>query len=187
MALSPSALGCTHIAADAWFTGEGRTRWGEPREQDNGSAAGREKQGKVRDQIFRMKSSTDNSTSRRIERRRPGPSVSRECTGMVVTLPSGCFRKTWLPRVRITSKPILGRARTASLPVSRGRRVIQKFAECPQAQAESLSDGHPPGTIQPPRVRASSGYRDSEPGYDIPAKPAQWRHSSLARPVRSAP
>jgi len=35
MALRPSALGCTHIAADACFTGEGRTRWGESREQND--------------------------------------------------------------------------------------------------------------------------------------------------------
>ena len=34
MALRATALGCTHIAASAWFTGEGTTRWGEPREQD---------------------------------------------------------------------------------------------------------------------------------------------------------
>src|SRR6266852_5861831 len=34
MALRPSALGCTHIAADTWFTGEGRTRW-ENRESNS--------------------------------------------------------------------------------------------------------------------------------------------------------
>ena len=40
MALRATALGCTHIAASAWFTVEGTTRWGEPREQDKASAGG---------------------------------------------------------------------------------------------------------------------------------------------------
>jgi hypothetical protein len=43
--------------------------------------------------------------SRRMERRSPAPMVSPECTGTVVVLPSECFRKTWLPRVRTASKP----------------------------------------------------------------------------------
>jgi hypothetical protein len=42
MALPPSALGCTHIAADAWFTGEGTTRW-ENRESRVMVARGRGK------------------------------------------------------------------------------------------------------------------------------------------------
>ena len=42
MALPLSALGCTHIAADACSTVEGRTRRGESREQNNGSARRRE-------------------------------------------------------------------------------------------------------------------------------------------------
>src|SRR5580658_2503117 len=44
MTLRPTALGCTHIAAIEHFTDEGRTRWGESREQNYGSAAAQEKQ-----------------------------------------------------------------------------------------------------------------------------------------------
>ncbi len=45
-------------------------------------------------------------------RSKPGPSVSPECTGTAVALPSGCLRKTWLPRVRSTAKPRFSRARS---------------------------------------------------------------------------
>src|SRR6266850_6277944 len=87
-------------------------------------------------QEWRIRSSTDNSTSRRIERRSPGPIISPEWTGTVVTRPSSCPRKTWLPRVRMTWKPILWRIRTTSLPFSRGRRVIRKFAGCPPVRED---------------------------------------------------
>ena len=46
MALRVSALGCTCIAAVEHFTGEGRTRRGESREQDYGSARAGQKQWK---------------------------------------------------------------------------------------------------------------------------------------------
>ena len=42
-------------------------------------------------------------------RSKPGPSVSPECTGTAVALPSGCLRKTWLPRVRPQSRVFRGR------------------------------------------------------------------------------
>jgi hypothetical protein len=80
MALGPSALGCTHIAALGRFTGEERTRRGESREQNYGSAAEGEKQWKA-GQRFCRKSSPDNSTSRRMERTKHGPRVSRAWTG----------------------------------------------------------------------------------------------------------
>jgi len=47
-------------------------------------------------------------------RNRPGPRVSPECTGTAVALPSGCLRKTWLPRVRSTTKPAFSRERGRS-------------------------------------------------------------------------
>ena len=37
----------------------------------------------------------------------PLPISSPACTGTTVSLPSGCFRITWLPCVRTVLKPIL--------------------------------------------------------------------------------
>ena len=46
--------------------------------------------------------------------------VSPLCTGTVVVLPSGCFRKTWLPRLRSATKPgFFERADDLSAPGSR--------------------------------------------------------------------
>jgi hypothetical protein len=43
------------------------------------------------------------------------PKGLAESTGTVVILPSECFRKTWLPRVRTASKPSLSRRGTLAL------------------------------------------------------------------------
>jgi len=58
-----------------------------------------------------------------LSERVPGQLSPPECTGTVVALPSGCFRKTWLPRTRSTTKPSRWSTRTISFPLSRGSRV----------------------------------------------------------------
>lgn len=63
-------------------------------------------------------------------------SVSPAWTGTAVALPSECLRKMWLPRVRSMIKPALSRARTTALPLTRGRRVIRRFAGCRRAQGK---------------------------------------------------
>ena|SRR5271168_324015 len=44
MALSPSTLGCTCIAAQAWFQGEGKTRWENRESRTMVAQKGRRKQ-----------------------------------------------------------------------------------------------------------------------------------------------
>jgi hypothetical protein len=108
---------------------------------------------------LQSKSSTTSSTSRRIDRKRPGPRTSPECTGTVV-LPSRWRRKEWLPLVRTTSKRSFSRMRMSSLPFRRGTRVIPRSAECRLAQGKECHDCLP-SKARPLLERVSSVCPDS--------------------------
>jgi hypothetical protein len=94
-----------------------------------------ENNGNCEFQWFFRRSSTDRSTSRRMEHRRPGPSVSRECPGTVVTLPSDVSEICDCRGFEQSETRFFLRAPHGLLPGSRGRRVIQKSAGCRRVPA----------------------------------------------------
>jgi len=83
-------------------------------------------------------SSLVSSASRRILRKRPRLTSWPAWTGTVVTRPSACFSRTWLPFHRTIRKPAPSRARTTARPLVVGRRLIKR----------SLAAG--PRTLAPP-------------------------------------
>ena len=60
----------------------------------------------------------------------PGPMTSPEWQGIVVLLPSGCLRITWLPTVLIRIKPNFSIIFINSLPVILGSFVKNYTSTC---------------------------------------------------------